>query len=474
MTTSSAPAPAAPQSSRERPHVVIVGSGFGGLFAAQRLRHADVDVTIIGKTSHHLFQPLLYQVATGILSEGEIAPATREILRRQENARVVLGEVTDIDLAARTVTSHVLGRTTVHSYDELIVAAGAGQSYFGNDRFAEFAPGMKSIDDALELRGRIFGAFELAELADDQAEIDRLMTFIVVGAGPTGVEMAGQIAELAHRTLRRDFRRIDPTTARIILLDAAPKVLPSFGERLGGRARRQLNEMGVEVQLGAMVTDVDADGIEIKDADGQVRRITAATKIWAAGVQASPLARMLGEQSGAEVDRAGRIAVQPDLTLPGHPEVHVVGDMMSLDKLPGVAQVAIQGGRYAADAIKRRLDGKPPAGPFHYFDKGSMATISRFSAVADIGKFKFGGFIAWVLWLVVHLMYIVGFKSRVTTVFHWLISFLGRGRSQRVATQQQVYGRLALEHVGPDFEASKTGGPKTEPDDEDVTGRESA
>jgi NADH dehydrogenase len=286
--------------------------------------------------------------------------------------------------------------------------------------------------------------------------------------------MAGQIAELAHRTLRKDFRRIDPTTARIILLDAAPKVLPSFGERLGGRARRQLNEMGVEVQLGAMVTDVDADGIEVKDADGQVRRITAATKIWAAGVQASPLGRMLGEQSGAEVDRAGRISVQPDLTLPGHPEVHVVGDMMSLDKLPGVAQVAIQGGRYAADAIKRRLAGKPSAGPFHYFDKGSMATISRFSAVADIGKFKFGGFIAWVLWLVVHLMYIVGFKSRVTTVFHWLISFLGRGRSQRVATQQQVYGRLALEHLGPHFEASKTGGLKTEPDGEDVTGRESA
>src|SRR3954467_15955036 len=376
MTTS--PVQAGSQSSTGRPRVVIVGTGFGGLFAAQALRKAPVDVTIIGKTSHHLFQPLLYQVATGILSEGEIAPSTREIVRKHENTRVVLGEVTDIDLAARTVTSTVLGRTTVHPYDELVVAAGAGQSYFGNDRFAEFAPGMKSIDDALELRGRIFGAFELAELAEDQAEVDRLMTFVVVGAGPTGVEMAGQIAELAHRTLRKDFRRIDPTTARIILLDAAPKVLPSFGERLGGRARRQLNEMGVEVQLGAMVTDVDADGIEVKDADGQVRRITAATKIWAAGVQASPLGRMLGEQSGAEVDRAGRISVQPDLTLPGHPEVHVVGDMMSLDKLPGVAQVAIQGGRYAADAIKRRLAGKAPQAPFKYSDKGSMATISRF------------------------------------------------------------------------------------------------
>jgi NADH dehydrogenase len=474
MTTSPARVPAASPSSGGRPRVVIIGSGFGGLFAAQRLRKSDVDITLIGKTSHHLFQPLLYQVATGILSEGEIAPSTREVLRRQENARVVLGEVVDIDLAARTVTSTVLGRTTVHPYDELIVAAGAGQSYFGNDRFAEFAPGMKSIDDALELRGRIFGAFELAELAEDQAEIDRLLTFVVVGAGPTGVEMAGQIAELAHRTLRRDFRRIDPTTARVILLDAAPAVLPSFGEKLGERARRQLNQSGVEVQLGAMVTDVDANGIEIKDADGQVRRINAATKIWAAGVQASPLGRLLGEQSGAEVDRAGRISVLPDLTLPGHPEVHVVGDMMALNRLPGVAQVAIQGARYSADQVRLRLAGKAPKGPFEYHDKGSMATISRFHAVVDLGKLKFEGFIAWVLWLALHLFYIVGFKSRVTTVLHWLVSFLGRGRSQRVATQQQVFGRLALENLGPAFEASKTGGPKTVPDGEDLTGRESA
>jgi NADH dehydrogenase len=475
MTTSPSQPAVLGTSGGGRPRVVIIGSGFGGLFAAQALAKAPVDVTVIGKTSHHLFQPLLYQVATGILSEGEIAPPTREVLRRQANARVVLGEVTAIDLAARTVTSTVLGRTTVHPYDELIVAAGAGQSYFGNDRFAEFAPGMKSIDDALELRGRIFGAFELAELTDDPAERDRLMTFVVVGAGPTGVEMAGQIAELAHRTLRRDFRRIDPTTARIVLLDAAPAILPSFGEKLGDRARRQLNAIGVEVQLGAMVTDVDADGIEIKDTDGQVRRITAATKIWAAGVQASPLGRMLGEQSGAAVDRAGRVAVQPDLTLPGHPEVHVVGDMMSLDKLPGVAQVAIQGGRYAAEAIERRATGRPPQGPFRYFDKGSMATISRFHAVADIGKLKFEGFLAWMIWLVVHLFYIVGFKSRVTTVLHWAISFLGRGRSQRVTTQQQVYGRLALEQLGPEFKASKTGGPKdTVAVDEDGTNRRSA
>ena len=472
MTTSER-VPARAQTEGRR-RVVIVGTGFGGLFAARALRRRDVDITVIGKTTHHLFQPLLYQVATGILSEGEIAPPTREILRKQQNARVVLGEVTAVDLAAHTVTSEILGRVTVHPYDELIVAAGAGQSYFGNDHFAEFAPGMKSIDDALELRGRIFGAFELAELAHEQAEIDRLMTFVVVGAGPTGVEMAGQIAELAHRTLRKDFRNIDPTTARVVLLDAAPGVLPSFGEKLGGRARRQLNRIGVEVQLGAMVTDVDVNGIEVKDSDGQIRRITAATKIWAAGVQASPLGAMLGAQSGAEVDRAGRIAVLPDLSLPGHPEVHVVGDMISLDKLPGVAQVAIQGARYSAEAITRRMAGKAPQGPFKYHDKGSMATISRFSAVADLGKLKFTGFIAWLMWLVLHLFYIVGFKSRVTTVLHWLVSFLGRGRAERVSTQQQVYGRLALEEVGPEFKAAKTGGPSSATADEDDTGRQSA
>src|SRR6476469_7677349 len=245
MTTSPERVPVAVDQRTGRPRVVIIGSGFGGLFAAQRLRKADVDITLIGKTSHHLFQPLLYQVATGILSEGEIAPATREILRKHDNTRVVLGEVTDIDLTGRTVTSHVLGRDTVHPYDQLIVAAGAGQSYFGNDRFAEFAPGMKSIDDALELRGRIFGAFELAVLAEDQAEIDRLLTFFVVGAGPTGVEMAGQIAELAHRTLRRDFRAINTRTARVILVDAAGQVLPPFGAKLGEKTKRELERLGV-------------------------------------------------------------------------------------------------------------------------------------------------------------------------------------------------------------------------------------
>ncbi len=429
------------------PHrVVVIGSGFGGLFGTQALRRRkDVEVTLIAPTAHHLFQPLLYQVATGILSEGEIAPSTREVLARQKNARVVLGTVTSVDLEARTVTSQVLGRVHVTPYDSLLVAAGAGQSYFGNDRFAQYAPGMKSIDDALELRGRIFGAFELAELAETPAERERALTFVVVGAGPTGVEMAGQIAELAHRTLKNDFRRIDPTQARVILVDAVDAVLPTFGERLGGAARRRLTEMGVDVRLGTMVTDVDPTGITVTEPDGGSRRIEALTKVWAAGVQASPLGRQIAEQSGAATDRAGRVQVLPDLTVPGHPEVFVVGDMMSLDKLPGVAQVAIQGARFAAKQITHRLDGKEPEPRFEYFDKGSMATISRFSAVASIGRLRFSGFVAWVLWLAIHLVYIIGFKHRVTTLLHWAVSFLGRGRSERAATEQQVFGRLAMD-----------------------------
>ncbi|MGL5853220.1 MAG: NAD(P)/FAD-dependent oxidoreductase, partial [Phycicoccus sp.] len=428
--------------------VVVVGSGFGGLFGTQALkRRRDVDITLVARTGQHLFQPLLYQVATGILSQGEIAPSTREVLRRQKNARVVLGEVTHIDLESRTVTSELLSRRTVHPYDSLLVAAGAGQSYFGNDAFAEFAPGMKSVDDALELRGRIFGAFEIAELATTDDDVERALTFVVVGAGPTGVEMAGQIAELARRTLRHDFRRIDPTRARVILIDGVDQVLPAFGERLGEAARARLRKMGVDVRLGTLVTDVDADGLVVKGPDGGTGRIEALTKVWAAGVQASPLAGQLAEQSGAGLDRAGRLQVLPDLTLPGHPEVFVVGDMVALDDLPGVAQVAIQGGRYAAKQIGRRLDDRPSPGPFRYRDKGSMATISRFSAVASIGRLRFSGFVAWVLWLAVHLVYIIGFKHRVTTLLHWAVSFLGRGRSERVATEQQVFARRAMDEL---------------------------
>jgi len=444
MSGSEAARPAAGTTS-PRHRVVVIGSGFGGLFGTKALRRADVDVTMVAKTGHHLFQPLLYQVATGILSQGEIAPPTREILSGQKNAAVLLGEVTAIDLEARTVTSQVLGRPTLTPYDSLIVAAGAGQSYFGHDEFAEYAPGMKSIDDALELRGRIFGAFEMAELGASRGDdIDHLLTFVVVGAGPTGVEMAGQIAELAHRTLRKDFRHINTRTARVVLVDAAAQVLPPFGEKLGAKTRTELEKLGVEVVLGAMVTDVDERGIEMKFKDGRVERIDTVTKIWAAGVQASSLGRTLSEQTGAPLDRSGRIAVNPDLTLPGHPEVFVVGDMIALDNLPGVAQVAIQGAKYAAKEIDRRLRSKPSQGPFTYFDKGSMAIISRFRAVAMIGRLRVTGVLAWLMWLGLHLIYITGFKSRVTALLHWAVSFIGRGRSERTTTEQQIFARSAL------------------------------
>ncbi len=427
--------------------VVVIGSGFGGLFATKALRRTDVDVTLISRTTHHLFQPLLYQVATGILSQGEVAPTTHEVLARQGNARVVLGEVSDIDLNERTVASHIQGRQTVTSYDSLVVAAGAGQSYFGNDQFAEYAPGMKTIDDALELRGRIFGAFELAELAQTEEEIDRYLTFVVVGAGPTGVEMAGQIAELAHHTLRRDFRAIDTRRSRVVLVDAAPQVLPPFGARLGEVAQRSLEKRGVEVILGAMVTAVDERGLTALAKDGTEIRIESGTKVWAAGVQASPLGAALAEQTGADLDRAGRIAVNPDLTLPGHPEVFVVGDMIALDHLPGVAQVAIQGGKYAAGEIRNRVENRPPQGPFTYVDKGSMATISRFSAVALVGRLHLTGFVAWVMWLVIHLLYLTGFKNRVTALVHWLVTFVSNDRSERAATAQQIYARRAIQRL---------------------------
>jgi NADH:ubiquinone reductase (H+-translocating) len=428
-----------------RHKVVVIGSGFGGLFGTKALRRADVDVTVVAKTTHHLFQPLLYQVATGILSEGEIAPPTREVLSSQDNARVILGEVTDIDLTARTVTSRVLGRETVTSYDSLLVAAGASQSYFGNDHFAEFAPGMKSIDDALELRGRIFGAFEMAELGATRGDdVDHLLTFVVVGAGPTGVEMAGQIAELAHHTLRKDFRAINTRHARVVLVDAAPQVLPPFGAKLGEKAHKELEKLGVEVMLGGMVTEVDERGLEVKFKDGRVERINSVAKIWAAGVQANPLGKTLSEQTGAPLDRAGRIAVNPDLTLPGHPEVFVVGDMIALDNLPGVAQVAIQGAKYAAKEISNRLEGKAPQPPFKYFDKGSMAIISRFRAVAMVGRLRLTGIVAWLMWLAVHLVYLTGFKNQVSALMRWAITFISNNRSERTTTEQQIFARAAL------------------------------
>lgn len=446
-----------PSTGSRRHRVVIIGSGFGGLFSAQALKHADVDVIMIARTTHHLFQPLLYQVATGILSVGDIAPATRLVLRKQKNTEVLLGNVDSIDLERRTVTSHLVNRTTVTEFDSLIVAAGAGQSYFGNNQFARFAPGMKTIDDALELRGRILGAFEQAELSEDPAERAQLLTFVVVGAGPTGVELAGQIAELSHHTLKGAFRRINPSDAHVILLDGAPAVLPVYGGKLSRKAEERLRKLDVDIQLHAMVTNVDADGLTVKDKDGTERRIESHCKVWSAGVQASPLGKQLAEQSGTEVDRAGRVKVNPDLSLPGYPNVFVVGDMISLDNLPGLAQVAMQGGKYAAKQIVASLHGTDPKDrkPFKYFDKGSMATVARFSAVAKVGKLEISGFIGWVAWLVVHLMYLVGFRSKFSTVLSWTVTFIGHGRAQMASTEQQVFARNALDRLEQQKRASQ-------------------
>jgi NADH dehydrogenase len=428
-----------------RHHVVIVGCGFGGLFAAKALRRADVDVTVIDRTNHHLFQPLLYQLAAGILPEGDIAPPIRDVLRHQRNTRVLLGEVIDIDLDACRLTVDTLGRRSHVTYDSVIVATGASQSYFGRPEFAREAPGMKTIDHALELRGRIFGAFEMAEREADPAARGRWLTFVVVGAGPTGVELAGQLAELSHRSLRGNFRHIDPADARIVLLDAAPTILPSFPEALRERAARDLRDMGVEIHLGTMVTGVDEDGVDTGSSVPQVRRIEAATKIWAAGVEASRLGRLLAERSGVDLDRAGRVKVEADCTLPGHPEVFVIGDLMGLDRLPGVAPVAIQSGRHAAHTIMRRLAADTRRRPFRYRDPGTMATISRFRAIAVFGRARLAGFPAWGLWLLVHLVTLTGFKNRLSVLFNWTVAFLSGGRAHRVITAQQVFARHALE-----------------------------
>ena len=427
-----------------RHQVAIIGGGFGGLAAARQLRRADVDVTLIDRTNHHLFQPLLYQVATGILSQGDIAPPLRDVLREQRNATVVLGEVVSVDLDARRLSIAMLDRRSEISYDSLIVATGASQSYFGHPEFAHDAPGMKTIDDALELRGRILGAFEMAEQEPDPVSRRRFLTFVVVGGGPTGVELAGQLAELSRHTLRRNFRRIDPADARIMLLDAAPTVLGAMPASLQRRALRDLQKIGVEVHLGVAVTHVDGHGLDTSAADLSLRRIEAATKIWAAGVQASPLGRSVAATAGADVDRAGRVKVEADCTLPGHPEVFVIGDLMNLRELPGVSQVALQSGSHAADTIRRRLAGDTSRRPFRYHDYGSMATISRFRALAAIGRLRFSGFLAWVLWLFVHLAALTGFKHRLSVFFNWTVGLLGGGRAERVITLQQVFARQAL------------------------------
>jgi NADH dehydrogenase len=432
-----------------RHRVVVVGGGFGGLFATRFLRRAPVEVTLVDRVNHHLFQPLLYQVATAILSEGDIAPPIRNVLRRQSNLEVGLAEVTGFDLDARTVTAiRPDGEAVELPYDSLIVGAGAGQSYFGHDEFSRWAPGMKTIDDALELRGRILGAFEMAVLEEDPEKRREWLTFVVVGGGPTGVEIAGQIAELSRRVLPKDFHRIDSQSARVLLYDGGKAVLATFGDRLSGKAASELERLGVEIHTGTIVTDVDRHGVEVKGPDGEVQRVAARTKVWAAGVQASPLAKMLADATGAECDRAGRVAVENDCSLPGHPEVFAIGDMASLNGLPGVAEVAMQQGIHASRTIKRRLEGEGASTPFRYRDLGSMATISRFRAVVSFKGIRVAGFLGWIMWLFVHLAFLTGFKNRFSTVLGWAVTFLGRGRSQRTLTTQQVFARVAIQEAG--------------------------
>jgi NADH:ubiquinone reductase (H+-translocating) len=421
------------QTSEARYRVVIVGSGFGGLFAAKSLGRAPdtIEVTLVSRTNHHLFQPLLYQAATGILSEGQIAPATRDVLKKKRNIFVELADVTGFDLKARSVTTvQPGGRKVTLSYDSLIVAAGVGQSYFGHDEYSEWAPGMKSLADALDHRARIFGAFEMAELEEDPEVRRAWLTFVVIGGGPTGVEIAGQIADLSRRALNYNLRRWISGEARVLLFEGGPEILATFGDKLSAKATRELEKNGVEIKVNSLVTHLDAEGVDVKGPGGAVQHFSAKTKIWAAGVLASPLAKMLADATGAECDRAGRIKVEPDCSLPGHPEVFVVGDMMNCNDLPGVAEVALQSGLHSAHVIKARLRNAEPR-PWKYRDFGSMAAVDRRSAIISMHGVRLSGRIAWLMWLVVHITFMTGFKNRFTALIHWLLCFVGTGRLER-------------------------------------------
>jgi NADH:quinone reductase (non-electrogenic) len=411
------------------PQVVILGGGFSGLTAARALGRAPAAVLLLDRRNHHLFQPLLYQVATAGLSPAEIAEPIRRILRRQKNATVLLGEVTAIDPQGRRV---LLADGEV-GYDYLVVATGVTHSYFGHEAWAPFAPGLKSLEDALEIRRRALLAFERAEAEPDPERRRRWLTFVVIGGGPTGVEMAGAFAEIARNTLVRDFRRIDPRTARVILVEAGPRVLPAYPRDLSEKAVRQLEALGVQVWTEAAVTGMGALGVELgKD------RLAAGTVVWAAGVQASPLARTLG----APLDRAGRVRVAPDLTVPGRPEIQVIGDLAALDHddgrpVPGVAPAAMQMGRHAAANIERALRGEPLR-PFRYRDKGSLATIGRSRAVAVIGALKLWGFVAWMAWLLIHIFFLIGFRNRFVVLFTWAWAYVTHQRSARLILERRA------------------------------------
>jgi NADH dehydrogenase len=414
--------------SPSRPRIVIIGAGFGGLSVATQLGRAEADVTVIDRHNHHLFQPLLYQVATAALSPADIAAPIRSILGRQRNTRVMLETVNAIDLASRTV---IAGEHRV-SYDYLVIATGARESYFGHDEWAAVTLGLKDIEDARAMRQRILLAFEHAEDSDDEAERRRLMTFVIIGGGPTGVELAGALAELSHATLARDFRRIDPTMARIILVEAGPRILASFPPHLSDVAARALSRLGVELRLGTAVTDCDRDGVSLGG-----ERIESGTVIWAAGVRASPAAEWLGLETG----RDGRVAVGLDLSLPEHPEVFVIGDTATIagpdgKSLPGVATVAKQQGKYVARAVKTRLQGKTPA-PFRYHNLGNLATIGRREAVADFGWLRLSGRLGWLLWSAAHIYFLIGFRNRVVVAAEWLWSYLTYQRGARLILDQE-------------------------------------
>ena len=420
--------------------VVIVGGGFAGLFAARAFRHSPVHVTVVDRTAHHLFQPLLYQCATGVLSEGQIAVPLRSVLRRYENVDCILAEVTDVDVEGRRLIGLRPEGTPIEiPYDDLIVAAGVQQSYFGHDEFAQFAPGMKTLSDALMIRRRVFGAFEMAQTATDQEERRRWLTFALVGAGPTGVELAGQIRELATFTLRDQFRRIHPDEATVLLFDGGSVPLAPFGPKLSANATKALTGMGVELHMGSIVTHVDAQGLEAKGPDGTIKRYDAATVLWTAGIAAPPFADRLAKNTGAEQDRAGRLKVQPDLTLPGHPEISVVGDMMSLQHLPGVAETAMQTGFYAAKRIRHQVEQRAAEQkPFRYHDLGSAAYISRGRAVISLGRFRASGFIGWLMWLGIHITFLTSFRNRLGALLTWAVAFSRESRRERAFPMLQI------------------------------------
>jgi NADH:ubiquinone reductase (H+-translocating) len=435
-----------------RQRVVIVGGGFAGLFAARALRRAPVEVTMVDRTEHHLFQPLLYQCATGILSEGQIAAPLRDLLKKHKNVDCLLAEVHEVDTTNHVVVASRPGGGRLElGYDHLIVAAGVRQSYFGHDEYARWAPGMKTIADALAIRRKLFGAFEMAETATDDAEKQRWLTFALVGGGPTGVELAGQLRELATRTLREEFRRIKPEDARVLIFDGGAAPLAAFGPSLSAKAARRLADLGVELHMKSRVTSVDSGGLMVLGDDGVSKHYDAATILWTAGVEAPPLAGVLAAATGAQSDRAGRIMVDPDLTIAGHPEISVVGDVMNLHDLPGLAEVAMQSGAYAGRRIRRHVAGKSSGKPFRYIDLGSAAYISRGRAVISLGPLHLSGRLGWVMWLFIHIAFLTGYRNRFTAVLTWFVAFSRGVRRERafttpeIETLQDVYSPRVIE-----------------------------